>query len=101
MLQNLLEDPAHTFSYVEQAFFQRWAESASAQQLADMERMVSTGQLTFINGAWAMHDEASPSYIDMIVRRPRRARPAPASRPHPPPQLAHTYCRTTLRWGTA
>ena len=66
VLSNLLENPDHTFSYVEQAFFQRWSESASPQQLEDMQRMVASGQMTFINGAWSMSDEASPSYIDMI-----------------------------------
>jgi hypothetical protein len=51
---------------VEQAFFTRWVQDASDQQMADMSKMVATGQMTFINGAWAMHDEASPSYVDMI-----------------------------------
>lgn len=25
------------------------------------------GQLEFINGGWCMHDEAAPSYVDMIA----------------------------------
>jgi len=66
VLSNLLDNPDRTFSYVEQAFFQRWVQDASEQQLSDMTKVVASGQLTFINGAWAMHDEASPSYVDMI-----------------------------------
>lgn len=27
---------------------------------------VSSGQLEFINGGWDMHDEANPSFVDMI-----------------------------------
>ncbi len=66
VLSNLLDNPDRTFSYVEQAFFQRWVESASDEQLDAMQRVVASGQMTFINGAWAMHDEAAPNYVDMI-----------------------------------
>ena len=27
---------------------------------------ITTGQLEFINGGWDMHDEANPSFVDMI-----------------------------------
>ncbi len=66
MLQNLRDNSDRTFSYVEQAFFQRWVESADEDRLADMRAAVASGQMVFLNGAWAMHDEASPSYVDMI-----------------------------------
>jgi hypothetical protein len=63
VLSNLLDNQDRTFSYVEQAFFQRWVESASEEQLDAMQRVVASGQMTFINGAWAMHDEAAPNYV--------------------------------------
>lgn len=66
VLSNLLDNSERTFSYVEQAFFTRWVQDASDQQMADMAKVVASGQMTFINGAWAMQDEASPSYVDMI-----------------------------------
>ncbi len=66
VLSNLLDNPDRTFSYVEQAFFQRWRETASDTQLQQMQGVVASGQFKFLNGAWAMHDEASPSYVDMI-----------------------------------
>lgn len=66
MLQNLDDNADRTFSYVEQAFFQRWVEEASPAQSAAMAAAVASGQMVFLNGAWAMHDEASPSYVDMI-----------------------------------
>ena len=29
--------------------------------------LVASGQLVFINGGWSMHDEANPTYIDMLA----------------------------------
>jgi hypothetical protein len=62
-------------------------EVATDQQLEDMQRMVTTGQMAFLNGAFSMHDEASPSYVDMvdntalghrlIAQTVRAGRPAP------------------------
>ena len=63
VLQNLRDNADRTFSYVEQAFFQRWVEDADDAALADMHAAVESGQMVFLNGAWAMHDEASPSYV--------------------------------------
>ncbi len=31
-----------------------------------MRSLVDRGQLEFINGGWSMHDEACPTFIDMI-----------------------------------
>ena len=30
------------------------------------QQLVASGQLEFINGGWCMHDEANPSFVDMI-----------------------------------
>ena len=30
--------------------------------------LVANGQLEFINGAWCMHDEASPFYVEVSLR---------------------------------
>jgi alpha-mannosidase len=32
----------------------------------DVRELVSNGQLELINGGWSMHDEACPTYQDMI-----------------------------------
>ena len=61
VLQNLRDNSDRTFSYVEQAFFQRWVEQADDDQLAEMRAAVASGQMVFLNGAYSMHDEASPS----------------------------------------
>ena len=62
----LLEDPNRKFIEVEQAFFMRWwAEQTPAKQAA-VKGLVASGQLEFINGGWSMHDEACPSFVDML-----------------------------------
>jgi hypothetical protein len=63
---SLLEDPNRKFSEVEQAFFQRWwAEQTPAKQAA-VKGLVASGALEFINGGWSMHDEACPTFVDML-----------------------------------
>ena len=63
---SLLENPDRKFIYVEQAFFQRWWEEQTADKQADVRGLVARGQLEFINGGWSMHDEACPTFIDMV-----------------------------------
>ncbi len=58
-----------TFSYVEQAFFQRWWAHqlrTNHTKVGLLRKFVKEGRFTFLNGGWVMHDEAAPSYIDMI-----------------------------------
>lgn len=66
LLPALVADSNRKFVYVEQAFFQRWwrDQSEPIQQIA--RRLVTSGQLEFINGGMCMHDEAATHYIDMI-----------------------------------
>ena len=52
--------------YAEIAFFQRWWRTQSNKTKALTRRLVKSGQLTFVNGGWCMHDEATPHYVDMI-----------------------------------
>ena len=55
--------PERKFIYVEQAFFQRWWRQQSDDTKSDVKKLVSNGQLEFINGGWCMHDEASRHII--------------------------------------
>lgn len=66
VLLSLQRNPDRKFIYVEQAFFQRWVEQASEQDYNEMVSLVQNGQLEFINAGWCMHDEAAPTYVDMI-----------------------------------
>ncbi|XP_061358600.1 probable alpha-mannosidase At5g13980 isoform X2 [Gastrolobium bilobum] len=66
MVHALLADKNRKFIYVEMAFFQRWWRDQSEAVQDVVKRLVSSGQLEFINGGICMHDEAVPHYIDMI-----------------------------------
>jgi len=62
----LKRDPNRRFSYVEQAYFQRWWRVQN-DTMKDMVRgFVKNGQLEFINGGWSMHDEATTHIADMV-----------------------------------
>ena len=45
-------DPARKFTYVEQAFFQRWYRELSYKRRQAIKQMVARGQLNFVNGGW-------------------------------------------------
>ncbi|CAI9763102.1 unnamed protein product [Fraxinus pennsylvanica] len=62
----LLADKNRKFIYVEMAFFERWWKDQSEAVQLTVKRLVSSGQLEFINGGMCMHDEATTHYIDMI-----------------------------------
>jgi alpha-mannosidase len=62
----LLANPARKFSVTEQAYFQIWYETQSSALQAQVQGLVASGQLNFINGGWSMHDEANPTFIEML-----------------------------------
>ncbi|CAJ1787433.1 unnamed protein product [Sphenostylis stenocarpa] len=72
MVHALLADKNRKFIYVEMinvpstAFFKRWWRDQSEAVQEVVKKLVSSGQLEFINGAMSMHDEAVTHYIDMI-----------------------------------
>lgn len=49
-----------------QAFFQMWWDEQSAQVQEVTCGLVASGQLEFINGGWAMHDETDNTYAEQI-----------------------------------
>ena len=66
VIKELAWNPDRKFSYVEQAFFQRWWDEADDKMREVTRGLVASGQLEFINGGWCMHDEASPGFADMV-----------------------------------
>jgi len=62
----LYKNPQRKFTYVEQAFFQRWWRVQDDGWKSITKKLVDNKQLQFINGGWCMHDEAAPHFIDMI-----------------------------------
>jgi alpha-mannosidase len=66
VVEELVKDPARKFIYVEQAFFQLWHDRQTEKVKNQVQNLVATGQLEFVNGGWCMHDEANTHFIDMI-----------------------------------
>lgn len=64
--QSLAQDPTRRFTYVEQAFFQRWWREQSEASRELTRSQVRNGQLNFVNGGWCMHDEAATHYVAMV-----------------------------------
>jgi alpha-mannosidase len=71
VIDQLAQDPMRHFIYVETGFFARWWDTQPPKKKALTKRLVEAGQLEFINGAWCMHDEASPYYVEMIDQTTR------------------------------
>eukprot|EP00520_Triparma_pacifica_P000419 CAMPEP_0118651598 /NCGR_PEP_ID=MMETSP0785-20121206/10870_1 /TAXON_ID=91992 /ORGANISM="Bolidomonas pacifica, Strain CCMP 1866" /LENGTH=1069 /DNA_ID=CAMNT_0006544059 /DNA_START=1283 /DNA_END=4492 /DNA_ORIENTATION=+ len=59
-------DESRKFTYVEQAFFSRWWNEQNDKMKSRVKKLVSNGQLSFVNGGWCMHDEAATHYYGMI-----------------------------------
>ena len=51
---------------MEQAFFQRFWDDTDTRTADLVRGLVASGQLEFINGGYVMHDEACPSFSDML-----------------------------------
>jgi alpha-mannosidase len=66
VVQSLAANAARKFTYVEQAFFQRWWREQSADTQRLTRQLVANGQLNFVNGGWCMHDEAAAHFVDMV-----------------------------------
>ncbi len=66
VIDHLVKNPNHKFEYVEQAFFQRWWRAQSTVRQESVRVLVRNNQLSFINGAYCMHDEAATHYLGML-----------------------------------
>ena len=66
VVDQLEKDPMRHFIYVETGFFARWWDEQPDDRRNVTKALVASGQLEFINGAWCMHDEASPFYTEMV-----------------------------------
>ena len=71
VVDQLEKDPMRHFIYVETGFFARWWDEQPDDRRNVTKALVASGQLEFINGAWCMHDEASPFYTEMVDQTTR------------------------------
>jgi hypothetical protein len=53
-------------SQVEMKFFNMWWNNQNDQMKGKVKELIKNGQLELINAGWSMHDEACPTYDDMI-----------------------------------
>ena len=65
-IASLLQNPNRTFTYVEVYFFSKWWYEQSDETKVAVRSLVGSGQLSFANGGWCMHDEAATHYVGMI-----------------------------------
>ena len=47
-------------------YFTKWYNSQSLQVKNTVKKLIKNKQLEIVNGGWTAHDEATPSYDDMI-----------------------------------
>jgi hypothetical protein len=71
VIDQLIKDPKRHFIYVETAFFARWWDDQPDDRRNVTKKLVKNGQLEFINGAWCMHDEAAPYFVEMVDQTTR------------------------------
>lgn len=62
----LRDNPKRKFSEVEMKFFKMWWDVQEDDMKALVHKFIANGQLELINAGWSMHDEACPTYEDMI-----------------------------------
>ncbi|KAJ8363171.1 hypothetical protein SKAU_G00120020 [Synaphobranchus kaupii] len=66
VVEQLQQDPARRFIYVETAFFFRWWRQQNAETRKIVTELVNQGRLEFVNGGWCMSDEATTHYSAVI-----------------------------------
>ena len=66
VIQELQSNPTRKFTYVEMAFFSMWWDEQSLETKQLVRKLVTNSQLSFVNGGWCMHDEATTHYMGMI-----------------------------------
>ncbi|XP_065339498.1 lysosomal alpha-mannosidase-like [Cloeon dipterum] len=66
VVAELPKDPSRRFIYVETAYFRQWWDKQNQETREKVEALVESGQLEFISGGWAMHDEAVTHYQSII-----------------------------------
>lgn len=66
VFKELLWNPDRKFIVVENVYWSMWWNEIDSKTADAVRSLVASGQLEFINGGFSMHDEANPSFADMI-----------------------------------
>ena len=62
----LLQNPKRRFVQIEMKYFSKWFYEQNEKRKNQVRQLVTSGQLEIANAGWSMHDEACPTYEDMI-----------------------------------
>ncbi len=71
VVEALVVNPERRFVFAEMSFFAVWYRQQREEKKAIVRRLVSGGQLGFVNGGWVQHDEATSHYVAMIDQTTR------------------------------
>ncbi|KAI4469630.1 alpha-mannosidase [Holotrichia oblita] len=66
VIDSLENDPNRRFIYVETAFLWKWWMAQHDSIKHKVQRLVRSGQLEIIGGAWSMNDEATTHYQSIV-----------------------------------
>ena len=66
VITELTKNKDRKFTFCEISFFSRWYYEQDLEMRNRVKALVNDGQLSFVNGGWVMHDEASAHYVSMI-----------------------------------
>ncbi|KRT79201.1 glycoside hydrolase, partial [Oryctes borbonicus] len=66
VISALDQNPDRRFIQVETAFFHKWWEEQTEDRRELFKKLVNSGRLEIVNGAWSMNDEAAVHYQSVI-----------------------------------
>jgi hypothetical protein len=67
VIAGLQADHRRTFTHYEIKYFSNWFERQQRGMREIIQSLLSKGQLEFVTGGWDMHDEACPTYQDILL----------------------------------
>ena len=65
----LTEEPDRRFAWSEFKYFEKWWKLQKEYRRNQVRNLLDTKQLEFVNGGWSSHDEACPTFQDMIINQ--------------------------------
>lgn len=66
VMRELEANPQRIFSFGEMGFMSRWWREQDDETRERVRALVAAGQLEIVNGGWVQHDEAAPTFREMV-----------------------------------
>jgi len=108
VVASLQANPDRRFVYGELSFFSRWWAEQSDGTRDAVRALLASGQLSFVNGGYVQHDEATTHYVAMIDQTTRGHRWLARELDLPPPRVgwqidpfghSRTHSSMMAKWG--